>query len=144
MFPASGKLSRGFEHDRASLYGILPMKQYQGLSSEQLEDLADAAPADDEDSSKKRMIRVATKNDLSILRKPHTIGRKVRETDFIHMENLGDLQDMPNLEGPTSFNYGDVLQQAIQTAQKRRARFSVKASGQQRRDIDFVEAGRMQ
>ena len=116
------------------------MRQYQGLSREQIEDMAEAQPDDTDEASKKRMITVATRGDLGILRRPRTISGKVMATDFFHMENLSDLQEQPDLNGPTSFDYGDVLQNAIKSAQSRRSRFTAKASAQQRFDIDRAEA----
>jgi len=94
------------------------------MSREMIEDLADARPDDEEEESKERMIKVVTRGDLGMLQKSRTISGKVRETDFIHMENLGILHDPPNLRGATSYNYVDTLNRAIESAQTRRSLFS--------------------
>jgi hypothetical protein len=126
MHPISGKLSHTFEQQRAGLYGILPSRQDQGLSREMVEDLADARPDDEEEESKERMIKVVTRGDLGMLRKSRTISGKIRETDFIHIDNLGVLQDTPNLSGPTSYNYVDTLNNAIESAKKRGSLFTMR------------------
>ena len=136
MLP-SGKLRRGYEEDRAGLYGILPMQHQQGLSAEQVADMKDLAPklSDDEEKSKKRMIKIATQGDLRQLYFPHlTAGNKFAlETDFNHFDGaLSDPQHYPSRQersAPPTRTFAETLQNALSNAQISRNEFVGTAGG---------------
>lgn len=114
--------SKQWEEDRASLYAIMPMRDQNGLTAEQVKDLKNmqSTLSSDEQESKERMIRVITNNDRSLLYHPRVRDGTVMETDLIHESSIGDPQPQPSqaeMAAPPSFNYLKSLQTAIQNAE---------------------------
>lgn len=120
------------------IYGGLPPQQMHAWEEEILEDTKALKPkkADTDEESMKRIIKLATQNEMNQLWHPHLTRNGMSiETDFTHMDGplSGPMEtpDKEELREPPGFDYVNLLQEAINHGDESRKQFAQPASLEQ-------------